>query len=266
MMIKAATYNVLATSYIERARYPFTPPELLDAKIRLPAIAAHIVKLNADLLCLQEVEEEMFAVLNRSLSPLGYEGVLTKKGGGKPDGCATFVRSQVHEWVRLARLEYDDALGEQPRSGHIAQLLVLKWEGRFLGVANTHLKWDPSSTPRDHRYGYRQLTELLRVRQALTPECEGWIICGDFNVTSEDEIIQTLQRAGWQFSHAHEHGVATCNSNQRAKMIDFIFHNDAIASTALELPQVQNDTPLPGPDQPSDHVAVTAHLRWKDER
>ena len=266
MKIKAVTYNVLATAYIEPARYPFTPPELLDAKTRLPALTKHLIKLDADLLCLQEVEEEMFAVINRSLSPLGYEGVLTKKGGGKPDGCAIFVRSKALEWVRLVRLEYDDAIGKTPRSGHVAQILVLKWEGRFLGVANTHLKWDPPSTPRDHKYGHRQLTQLLRVRQELAPECDGWIICGDFNVTSENEIIQTLQRSGLQFSHANAHSVATCNSNRRAKMIDYVFHTDTIELTALELPQIQNDTPLPGPDQPSDHIAVMTNLKWKDER
>jgi len=266
MTMKAVTYNVLATAYIEPTRYPFTPPELLDAKIRLPAIAAHIIKLDTDLLCFQEMEEEMFAVINHALSPLGYEGRLTKKGSGKPDGCATFVRSKVLEWVRLSRLEYADAIGETSRSGHIVQILVLRWEGRFLGVANTHLKWDPPSTPREHRYGYRQLTELLRVRQELAPECEGWIICGDFNVTVEDEVIQTLQRSGLQFSHANAHGVATCNSNRRAKMIDYLFHNETIESTALELPQVQNDTPLPGLDQPSDHIAVMANLKWKDDQ
>lgn len=266
MKIKAVTYNILATAYIEPTRYPFTPPELLDSKRRIPALTEHIIRLDADLLCLQEVEEEMFALINRALSPLGYAGGLTKKGGGKPDGCAIFVRSKALEWVRLSRLEYDDAIGETPRSGHLAQILILKWGGRFLGVANTHLKWDPPSTPQDHRYGYRQLTELLRVRQELAPECEGWIICGDFNVTDENEVIQTLQRSGFHFSHATVPGIATCNSNRRAKMIDYVFHSDAIDSKALELPQVQNDTPLPGPDQPSDHIAVMATLRWKDER
>ncbi|MGE4094523.1 MAG: endonuclease/exonuclease/phosphatase family protein [Candidatus Binatia bacterium] len=265
-MITVATYNVLATAYIKQARYPSSPEVFLDAKTRLPALATHLTTLNADLLCLQEVEENTFAIINRALSPLGYVGALTMKGSGKPDGCATFVRKTALEWGHLTRLEYDDASGTQERSGHIAQLVILTWEGRLLGVANTHLKWDPPSTPQDYRSGYRQLTELLRVRQNFAPECKGWIICGDFNVTRDDDLIRTLQRSGFHYSHAHAPGVATCNSNQRAKMIDYLFHNETIASTALELPQVHNTTPLPGPDQPSDHIAVIANLQWKAEQ
>jgi mRNA deadenylase 3'-5' endonuclease subunit Ccr4 len=56
MRMKVATYNVLATAYIEPTRYPLTPPEWLDATTRLPALTAHLIRLDADILCLQEVE------------------------------------------------------------------------------------------------------------------------------------------------------------------------------------------------------------------
>ena len=263
MTLTVATYNVLATAYIEPARYPFTPALWLNAEVRLPALAAHLITLDADLFCLQEVEDETFTILDRALAPRGYQGALSKKGDGKPDGCAVFARQSALTWMRATRLEYDDARPAQPRSGHIAQLVVFTWHGRFLGLVNTHLKWDPASTTREHRYGYRQLTELLRIHHHLAPECEGWILCGDFNVTAEDDIILTLQRSGWHYSHAHAQHVATCNANRRARMLDYVFHNAVITSTALALPPVHNDTPLPGPGQPSDHIAVVATLQWQ---
>jgi hypothetical protein len=49
-------------------------------------------------------------------------------------------------------------------------------------------------------------------------------------------------------------------------MIDYLFHDDAIVSTALDVPHVDDNTPLPGPDQPSDHIALIAYFTWKEAR
>ena len=261
MGFTAATYNVLASAYVRPQFFPHTPPQLLDPIWRRPAIARHVAALDADLICMQEVEVEMFEEIERQLAPSGYAGALALKAGGKPDGCAVFIRSGTFELVRVERLEYDDGTPEMPASGHVAQLAVLKESGGLLGVANTHLKWHPPGTPPERRYGLRQMRHLLDARIRRAPECRGWIVCGDFNVTSEDAVIEELARAGFAFSHMAIGG-ATCNSNRHAKMIDYLFHDAGLASTAVALPALSDSTPLPGPGEPSDHVAVTARLQW----
>ena len=262
MDFTVATYNVLATAYIKPEWYPRSPQELLQPLHRIPALVEHLVHLQADIFCLQEVEDVTYTAMDQRLSPLGYVGSLARKGHNKPDGCATFFRTHAFEPVRVVRVEYHDAGAGRPTSGHIAQILVLKAGQRFLGVANTHLKWDPPHAPRDQQYGYRQIRQLLRERSLQAPECSGWVICGDLNVTTDSAVVASLREAGFAFSHAGCSRMATCNPNHRAKMIDFVFHDRALRAEPLALPAVDNTTPLPGPAQPSDHVAVLARLAW----
>ena len=90
----------------------------------------------------------------------------------------------------------------------------------------------------------------------------GWIVCGDFNVNTDDEVISRLRHNGFNYSHAEDPDAATCNANRRARMIDFLFHDARLSPEPIALTQVRDDTPLPDPDEPSDHVAVAAKLRW----
>ena len=86
MAFRAATYNVLASAYINPQWYKGVAAELLRPERRLPALVHHVEGLDADLVCLQEVEDETFAGLQRHLKGLGYQGLYEKKGRGKPDG------------------------------------------------------------------------------------------------------------------------------------------------------------------------------------
>src|SRR5688572_6528119 len=86
-----ATYNVLATAYIKPEWYPGVSDHLLRAETRVPALVRHVEALGADVLCLQEVEPDVFAALGDRLGPLGYAGYYQQKGRNRPDGCATFV-------------------------------------------------------------------------------------------------------------------------------------------------------------------------------
>jgi endonuclease/exonuclease/phosphatase family metal-dependent hydrolase len=264
MAFTIATLNVLADAYIKPEWYPYSPLDLLRPGRRLPALADHVAALDADVLCLQEVEPAAFAALDRRLTPAGYTGDLALKGGGKPDGCAAFTRTRTFELVRAVRVEYRDGPTPGRASGHVGQLLVLRAGGRLLGVANTHLKWDPPGTPRDATYGYRQVRQLLAERSAHAPDAAAWIIAGDFNQTSDGAVAAALHAAGFASSHAACPG-ATCNPRRRAKTIDFLFHDAALRADPAPLPAVGDDMPLPGPGQPSDHVAVVARFAWAVE-
>jgi len=55
-----------------------------------------------------------------------------------------------------------------------------------------------------------------------------------------------------------QHHAATCNANQRAKLIDYLFFNAKLRAVPRPLAPVGDTTPLPGPHQPSDHVPVAA--------
>ncbi len=261
MSFTLTSYNVLASSYIKPSFYPRTPPNSLESAWRIPALVKHAVDLGSDVLCLQEVDVQTLAALRVALEPLGFEGHDARKGLGKPDGCATFFRSSLFNVKRVERLEYADGNGLEPDSGHVALVVALEYEGRTVAVANTHLKFDPPSTLLSERRGYRQITQWLVERDRLVPDADAWILCGDFNVTPENDVITVLHDAGLEYAH-HGLDAPTCNSNDCAKMIDYVFHDARLRSVPVLPPRIDDLTPLPSLEQPSDHLALSARLEW----
>ena len=261
MSFTFTSYNVLATGYIKPHFYPRTTPEVLNLEWRIPALVKHIVKLDSDVLCLQEVDEQTLAALRAALEPPGYESYDARKGGHKPDGCSTFFRSKIFKLKQATRLEYSDGNDLQSNSGHVALVMTLEHLGHTLGIANTHLKWDAPGTPLEQRFGYRQMTQWLLEHQNIAPKIDTWIVCGDFNIEPDNELIAMLQKAGFDYAHRGL-DIFTCNSNDRAKMIDFIFHSRALQSIPILPPEIDDLTPLPSLEQPSDHLALSTQLEW----
>ena len=257
-----ATYNVLAQAYITPSRYPRTPESVLASAWRRPALVRYIVALGTDVVCLQEVEDETFVVVQQALGPLGYTGHFARKGAGKPDGCATFLRRSMLAGGTVHALMYSDGAGTEPDSGHLALVVVCAYEGRALGLVNTHLQWDAPDTPPDHQRSYRQIRQLLQARDQIAPACEAWVICGDFNVTPDSHAVSVLRAAGFDYTHRTLVGTSTCNANARAKMIDYVFYPRAVRAQPVAVPVIDNQTPLPSYDHPSDHLALMAHFEW----
>ncbi len=261
MPFRVASYNVLADSYVFPDRYPGVPPAILDPDQRGPALVRHVANLAAEAICLQEVEPDVFHALEQVLGPRGYQGHYTAKTA-RPDGCATFVRIATLPVQSVYSLHYADGTGGKPSSGHLALLLLVQWQGWPLVIANTHLKWDQPGTPPKQCWGYRQIRELLDRRPELFPDALAWIVCGDFNVTSNSPVAQELRQAGWiDVYRDHEH-VRTCNTNGRARRIDYLWHTPDLTSRPIPLRSITDETTLPSADEPSDHLAILAWFDW----
>lgn len=248
MRFRATSYNVLASGYIKPAFYPRVEPALLDPAWRIPALVRHVIALDADLIGLQEVDAATYAALEAGLSPLGFASHYARKAGRKPDGCATFYRRERFGLHGVERLVYADG------SGHIALLVELEQGGRRLGLANTHLKWSPPGADHDRL----QMRELLA---ALATRDGQWIVCGDFNAKPGSEALGLLRRAGYRPTHA-DPAAFTCNPNGEAKTVDYLCHTVGLGAAPLPLPPIDDRTPLPSHDQPSDHLAVVATFEW----
>jgi mRNA deadenylase 3'-5' endonuclease subunit Ccr4 len=242
MAFTFVTWNVLATAYLRTSFYPHTSVDLFKKSWRIPALAAYAAGLDADLLCLQEVESEVFTALRERLEPLGYQGVHHLKEG-KPDGCATFVRAPLCKLLDAHRTVYEDG------SGHIAQVVHLEHDGQAYAVLNTHLKWGP-------QFGYRQM--LFAVDLLDRDPAPRQILCGDLNATPEGDVVAGLREAGFDYAHRGMAGVRTCNANRQAKLIDYIFHRGPLKASAVAPAKIGNDTPMPSLELPSDHLPLRA--------
>ncbi|MBA4186647.1 MAG: hypothetical protein C0467_01375 [Planctomycetaceae bacterium] len=263
MAFTVATYNILASAYIRPEWYPGVAKHLLQNESRVPAVVRHVELLDADILCLQEVEPEVFKSLNNRLAELGYFGLFEQKGRGRPDGCATFARNEYFRLVRSRRLEFRDRESTNAEdSGHIGLLLIVQHEGHTLGIANTHIRWSPPNTPREEQVGYRQVVELLEECRRFDPSCDEWVICGDFNCAPDSAVIQTMQDAGFTFAHINSPQIRTAVANGRALLIDYVFHTTGLRARPSLPPAIADDTKLPSEEQPSDHLAVLTALEW----
>lgn len=251
MALRLVSYNILADSYVRRSWYPRCTDEALDPVRRRAALCEHVAQLGAAVLCMQEVEGRALEALADRLSPAGYRHLYLPKGESKPDGCATFYRTDRVELVGQNRHHYGDG------SGHVALIANLIFEGRELAVANTHVRWSPPTTPLSESFGHRQLGEL-----ASSIAGDAWVVCGDFNMKPEAPALDLLRDRGlfdvYESAPAH-----TCNPNGEAKRIDFVFAGRALVADPLPVPAIDDRTPLPSDSEPSDHLAIGADLRWR---
>jgi endonuclease/exonuclease/phosphatase family metal-dependent hydrolase len=258
MALLLVSYNVLADCYIDPTFYPGTPPAALDPAQRWPRLLDRLQGLAAEVLCLQEVETPLFEHLQSKLSTRGY-GARHALKRGRPDGCATFFGPAL-QLASTTPLHYADADASGRDSGHLALLTVLDGPfGRF-GVANTHFKWDlPARLAAEH-WAFRQASQLVA---HLGREGEGlpWVVCGDFNVLPDSDVLRLLQAAGLVDAYRHRPAAFTCNSNRRAKRIDFILHSAALQSDGLDGQRwLGDETVMPSADEPSDHLPIGAWL------
>ncbi|MEO8026734.1 MAG: endonuclease/exonuclease/phosphatase family protein [Bryobacteraceae bacterium] len=256
---KLTTWNVLATAYIRKSFYPGIAPEVLDPRLRIPAIVHHSRDLASEILCLQEVEADVFQAIDHVLAPLGYAGKLAMKDGRKADGCATFFRTDACALLGEQRLVYRDGM---PNSGHIAQILNFDLAGLHLTVVNTHLKWDPPETPAERQYSVRQINFALA---AIAPGAALEIICGDFNATPESPVVANLLAKGFDYAHRNRPGAFTCNSSRQAKVIDYLFFRGPASVEPEDPPPIDGATPLPSLVQPSDHLPLSARFSPSSE-
>jgi mRNA deadenylase 3'-5' endonuclease subunit Ccr4 len=260
MSFTIVSWNVLATGYIRPSYYPRTPEALLEDAARLPRVVERVVALDADFVCLQEVEAPLFAQLEARLDAAGYDGRYARKSGRRPDGCAIFARrgaGTIEAWRRIA---FEDGA---PPSGHIALLVRIALGKRRLGLAATHLKWSPRGTPPGDQVAVRQAREIVAAIGEAEWRSDGWILCGDLNAEAGDAPLAALYEAGFADAYAGLDGAFTCNANGVARRIDFLLHTEALGATPMPVRTIDGTTPLPDPDEPSDHLPIGAEVAWR---
>eukprot|EP00698_Gefionella_okellyi_P023343 TRINITY_DN794_c0_g2_i2.p1 TRINITY_DN794_c0_g2~~TRINITY_DN794_c0_g2_i2.p1 ORF type:complete len:228 (+),score=26.46 TRINITY_DN794_c0_g2_i2:66-749(+) len=109
------SYNILAPTYtIPRFfKYLYVSAAHLEWSYRLNLVLKEIQLLNADIACMQEVEETLYHDgLESGMRALGYVGVYTRKTDGRPDGVATFVRSSRYQIVDNVSVQFDTLITE----------------------------------------------------------------------------------------------------------------------------------------------------------
>uniref|UniRef100_A0A8D0EKX4 Angel homolog 2 n=1 Tax=Strix occidentalis caurina TaxID=311401 RepID=A0A8D0EKX4_STROC len=183
------SYNILSQNLLEDNShlYKHCRQRLLIWTYRFPNILQEIKQLDADVLCLQEVQEDHYRTEIKSrLESLGYHCEYKMRTGRKPDGCAICFKTSKFSLISSNPVEFfrhDIPLLDRDNVG-----LVLLLQPRFhcktnaaICIANTHLLYNP----RRGDIKLTQLAMLLAEIASVAPQKDGTfcpiIICGDFN-------------------------------------------------------------------------------------
>uniref|UniRef100_UPI0037E8FA1E protein angel homolog 2 isoform X2 n=1 Tax=Semicossyphus pulcher TaxID=241346 RepID=UPI0037E8FA1E len=197
------SYNILSQELLQDNSYLYRHchPGVLPWGHRLPNLLAEIQQHNADILCLQEVQQDHYEnQIKPALQALGYQCEYKKRTGRKPDGCAVIFKTSRLSLLSSNPVEYfqpGDALLDRDNVGLVLLLRPNDITGQsdpsaFICVANTHLLYNP----RRGDIKLAQLAILLAEIGRLSRHSDGStnpvVLCGDFNSTPWSPLYSFL--------------------------------------------------------------------------
>ena len=253
------SYNILAQSLIRRSMFSYASSLALKMSHRRKQLTAEIDAVNADIICLQEVDVDWFkSYWNPHMTARGFAGEIMNENG-KLHGIAVFYRQTLFHCIKYETIQYslmaqdykrdDETLNGEPlpssvynefkMAANVAQVCVLAFKrpdgtvdtANGMIVSNTHLYWDP-------RYRFvrlRQALKLVETVNRITQEYLSFIplLCGDYNISPNAIIYQYLttksiaENLKYKFytppHHGRSRGEVTTVSGEASKPADELY-------------------------------------------
>nr|XP_046228688.1 protein angel homolog 2 isoform X2 [Scatophagus argus] len=197
------SYNILSQELLEDNAYLYQHcrPDVLQWSHRLPNLLSEIQQHNADILCLQEVQEDHYEnQIKPALQALGYQCEYKKRTGRKPDGCAIVFKSSRLSLLSSNPVEFfrpGDALLDRDNVGLVVLLRPNDTIGHphpsaFICVANTHLLYNPRRGDIKLAQLAILLAEISRLSRLPDGSSSPVVLCGDFNSTPWSPLYNFL--------------------------------------------------------------------------
>jgi endonuclease/exonuclease/phosphatase family metal-dependent hydrolase len=263
-VVRVATWNV--ENLFDRFDDPYRddqrtkPAYASDA--RLGRLAAILTELDADVVCLQEVENRpLLEAFNREhLGPLGYEVVLLEGNDGRGIDVAVLSRLPVGAVTSYRHLRFEDAEGKPQRFRR--DLLRVRIGGPLAAdVYVVHLKSQHGGDPADvaRASEARAAAEVIAAELARDPGYRA-LIAGDFNDTPDSPTLKELLDIGLVDTCAGTEAVSYNRDPYRSR-IDFLLLTPALAA-GLQGAEIREDEAVLAA---SDHNPVSARLAHQAE-
>ena len=202
------TYNVLAQELIQKnpELYTHCPSDLLDWEYRKHNLLRELEESDAEVICLQEVQEEHYSSWYKpQLAYRGYEGLYQKRTGKHLDGCALFYKSSTLEATGVKAVTYQKHCNPLNKD-NVALVVKFRWtefsrghatptsDGHTFCVATTHLLFNPKAG----EIKLAQVACLLAEVHSVALDGTGdqmcpVVICGDMNSVPGSPLITFLQ-------------------------------------------------------------------------
>ncbi|XP_034135782.1 2',5'-phosphodiesterase 12 isoform X1 [Drosophila guanche] len=272
--IRVVTYNILAdlyadSDYSRQTLFPYCPPQSLQIDYRKQLLIRELTGYNADLICLQEVDQKIFDVDLKNvleMPPHNFYGMMAPKGICSEGVSVFFRRSRfdllsshvLHLGKNIPSLSIFEPLWNKIKANEqLAEricnrsttlqicLLKVKETDKYVLVANTHLYFHPDA---DHirllQIGFA-LTyiehihkEAVKEHNITDPKNIGLIFCGDFNSVPECGIYKLMTE---QFVDKHS---IDWSSNLEEAVVDVELAQPFKMFSACGTPKFTNFTTL----------------------
>uniref|UniRef100_A0A915EBQ3 Endonuclease/exonuclease/phosphatase domain-containing protein n=1 Tax=Ditylenchus dipsaci TaxID=166011 RepID=A0A915EBQ3_9BILA len=207
------SYNVLCQSTIERTKN-FLYRHLQGPNIvylswseRCKLLEIELNRLQADVFCLQEVEDIHFVQFYQPyFHRRNFLGIYKKRTNSYPDGCAIFYNARALQLVRQEDVSYNLNKPGMDRD-NVGQIAVFEFSGTKsqICVTNTHLlfnmrRGDIKLNQLNHLFNRMHETEQwIRKSGAKSRKTfVGHILAGDFNIEPHSPIYRFVIDASIQ--------------------------------------------------------------------
>lgn len=192
LVVRLASWNLLAQCYAKPTKYPWCNPSHLEWEYRKSLIVPKILEMDADVICLQEVQVDLWPELMDTFRSHQYTGVLQNVTRGHNVASAILIRdSSCFEFKRL-----------ESRSRVLIGVLQDKRskndKTKKMYLCNVHL--EAGEKDGDNLQRYHQLKSLFKRltnqvhRDQIPVEDASIIIAGDFNMLRKSPLHTFLSQ------------------------------------------------------------------------
>ncbi|KAF0717330.1 Aste57867_2361 [Aphanomyces stellatus] len=198
--VSVLTYNVMRQMHATPAFKPYCDPSVLTATRRKEQILQELLSYNADILCLQEVDDFHLWWVPR-LNAAGYDSVYHQRTGDYDDGLVIAFRRILFQIFRTQRINLNDVhapnatVAAHLQQDNVALLVALQpWETCHFPSAVCVVNVQLASHPDREQVRRRQIEHLLPLVEVFNADFQmPLVLAGSFNVTPESHVYHILR-------------------------------------------------------------------------
>lgn len=278
--VSVCSWNLLAPRYAKENKYPWSNAQDLDWKNRQSRIVQILASIDADIVCLQEVQVDLWHDLLSKLQQRGYHGVLQKMGGQHPVANAILIRQHGLHVVRT----------ESRSRALIAVIMDKEEQSSPLYLANVHL--DAGWTRDSDETRFNQVKSLCKRLQhqiakdsKVSTEEATIVIAGDCNMLRESRLYKLLSTGSTSdpqgnkitapllplhdthLNQSPPWGPNIQMSYRSGHLLDYVWVSDTV-DVLRTMPDMLGTVATAEPKawpcatHPSDHIPIGAILSW----
>jgi endonuclease/exonuclease/phosphatase family metal-dependent hydrolase len=269
--VTIATFNVL--NLFDDYDDPYTEDETTKAKPKeeLSRLAEAIRRLDADVLCLQEVENRGIVerFVHAMLADMGYREIVAFEGNDtRGIDCVVLSRFDVGPVTSYRHLRFQDDAGRESRFQRDFMRVRVEPPGApAFDVFPVHFKSKRGGADTTESIRLGEMRAARSILDGLLKQDKDslFVVCGDFNDTWDSAPLKAIRGEGPTALHTFftelPKPVPTYNKSEYAEMIDFILVSPAMAKRyeKKSFKVIEGSVESLG----SDHNPVAAAFRLK---